>query len=87
MLAPILRDQLDNWTDLDAAGFDLALCLGLMPLDQDWGRAKHVFWSANPVGETLVNILDELVALNVLEKRDEPDYQYRWNPNFKGTWE
>jgi hypothetical protein len=27
------------------------------------------------------------VAAGVLEKRDEPDFQYRWNPAFRGSWE
>jgi hypothetical protein len=35
----------------------------------------------------LGHILEELVQEGILEKRDEPDYQYRWNPAFRGSWE
>ncbi len=50
-------------------------------------RAKHVFWSTNPVGNMLYAMLDQMVAVGILEKRDEPDFQYRWNPSFRGSWE
>jgi uncharacterized protein YaiE (UPF0345 family) len=46
-----------------------------------------VFWSRHPIGDLLFNTLDALVDAGVLMKRDEPDFQYRWNPDFKGTWE
>ena len=82
-----LRDGLTEWTDWDVAGFSLAVCLGLMPAQEGWGLTKPVFWSDNPIGNVLYQILDELVAIEVLERREEPDRQYRWNPRFKGSWE
>jgi hypothetical protein len=82
-----LREALSDWTDWDWAGYKLGICLGLMPPEPTFGRAKHVFWSNHPVGNVLYRMLDELVALSVLEKRDEPDIQYRWNPAFQGSWE
>jgi hypothetical protein len=45
------------------------------------------FWTNNKVGNSLSQMLDLLVNIGILEKRDEPDFQYRWNPVFKGTWE
>ena len=87
MNVPTLKDKLTNWTDFDFAGFDLAFCLGLMEADVDLGTAKHVFWSQNDVGIALNDILLRLVDVGILEYRDEPDYQFRWNPNFKGSWE
>lgn len=34
----------------------------------------------------LYSILDQMVALGVLETRDEPDKQFRWNAAFRGSW-
>ena len=82
-----LREALAEWTDWDWAGYELGICLGLMPPAPVFGRAKHVFWSRHPVGEALYRVLDQLVAVGVLVKRDDPDFQYRWNPEFKGSWE
>jgi hypothetical protein len=44
-------------------------------------------WSNNPIGDMLMQQLELLVEQGVLEKRDEPDLQFRWNPAFKGDWE
>jgi len=81
-----LKDLLVDWTDIDVAAYQLALCLGLMSANINLGKAKHVFWSNNPIGNMLYRILEELVQEKILEKRDEPDYQYRWNANFIGSW-
>ena len=81
-----LKEALSDWTDVDGAEYHLAVCLGLM-MPGDFARAKHVFWSNNPIGNILYQMLDELARQAVLEKRDEPDYQFRWNTNFKGSWE
>lgn len=82
-----LREALTDWTDWDWAGYELAVCLGLIPSESKVGRAKHVFWSSHPVGEALYRTLDILVGVGILEKRDDPDCQCRWNPAFKGSWE
>jgi hypothetical protein len=85
---PTLREQLIDWTDWDGAAFCLAKSMGLMsPKVRFSTDAKHLFWSANPVGHALHNMLGELVVAGVLENRDEPDDQYRWNPAFVGSWE
>lgn len=83
-----LRDKLNEWTDWDGAAFLLAQSIGLMSSDVRFSEeAKHVFWSNNPIGTALHNMLGELVAAGVLENRHEPDDQYRWNSAFVGTWE
>jgi hypothetical protein len=83
-----LRKTLENWVDTDGAAYLLACALGLMDQSVDFcTRAKHVFWTDDPIGNLLVGMLDEMVENEILEKRDEPDFQYRWNPAFKGSWE
>jgi hypothetical protein len=83
-----LKQALSNWTDADIAAYHLALCLGLMTPDIDFAtKAKHVFWATNPIGDMLYQMLDALAQHTVLEKRDEPDYQFRWNADFKGSWQ
>ena len=82
-----LHETLGDWTDWDGAAFLLAQSIGLMSSQVRFEtEAKHVFWSANPVGCALHNMLKELVAAGVLENRHEPADQYRWNHNFVGSW-
>ncbi len=50
-------------------------------------KAKHIFWSANDVGIAIHEMMETFVKLGMLEERDEPAIQYRWNQNFKGSWE
>jgi hypothetical protein len=88
MALTTLKEELSNWTDADFAAYALAECLGLMAPDVEFStRAKHVFWAANPIGTVLSAMLNSLVDVGVLEKRDEPSYQYRWNSKFRGSWE
>ena len=83
-----LKIQLDDWVDWDVAAYYLAQSLGLMDEMVSFAKdAKHVFWTDNVLGNILHGILNELVSCQVLERRDEPDIQYRWNPSFKGSWE
>lgn len=83
-----LREELADWTDIEAAGAILARVLGVMDAQVNFQTdAKHVFHAVHPVGDALYRMLDELVAVGILEKRDEPDFQYRWNPTFNASWE
>ncbi len=83
-----LKQYLTDWVEWDVAAFHLASVLGLMGSEiQFHAEAKHVFWSANPTGTMLNDMLKQLVAMGILEYRDEPEDEYRWNPNFRGTWE
>jgi len=39
---------------------------------------KWIYWSENSLGTMLHSTLERLSDLGVLEKREEPDLQYRW---------
>jgi hypothetical protein len=83
-----LKESLAEWTDLDWAAFQLAACLGLMPPDSDLFRtkAKHIFWTNNPVGNALYRMLRELAGVGILE-HDQEEMRYRWSQAFRGSWE
>jgi hypothetical protein len=87
-----LKEALVDWVDSDVATYYLACCLGLMPPENGsldgFRDAKHLFWGANPLGESLGRFMHELVECGVLEFDDSgTSYRYRWNPSFKGSWE
>jgi hypothetical protein len=84
-----LKSALQDWTDWDAAGYSTAVALGIIDPERSpfQTKAKHVFWSNNAVGNALCQFLEVLVSLGILERRDEPDIQYRWNGEYCGTWE
>lgn len=82
-----LQNSLRDWTDWDFAGFSLGICLGLWPPAPDFGNAKHVSWSVHTLGDLLHDMRDSLTRAGVLERRKEPDIQYRWNPAFVGSWD
>ena len=83
-----LRDALADWTDWDVAAYELARALDLMGDGVRFHlEAKHVFWSNHPIGNMLYETLQRLDEVGVLQYREEPDHQYRWNPDFRGSWE
>lgn len=75
-----LADQLEEWTDLDVAQYELGRTLGWFA-GQSFRDVKHVFWTDNPVGTALYEVLQVLTEAGMLEYRDGPtDNQFRWNP-------
>ena len=72
-----------DWTDMDVAAHDLARALGILPERSTMSDAKWVYWSNNLLGNKLVDLLDSLTAVGFLEKRNEPDFQYRIAPEFR----
>ena len=72
-----LAEGLDDWTDWDRAAFVLGQTLGVFER-VDFLEAKHVFWTDNALGEGLHDALLALVRGGVLDRRDEPDEQFRW---------
>lgn len=85
-----LKERLADWQDWDGASYELGACLGFWidfgaPYEFDsWHGVKGVMWSNNPLGNALAIFLDNLVEASVLERREEPDIAYRWNPNYEG---
>jgi hypothetical protein len=81
-----LKEYLVEWTDFDLAEHAVAVCFGLMPEEGAYVTLKNkwVFWSNNPIGNMLHEILERLVEQNVLEKNE--DDQFRYNQNFIPPW-
>lgn len=77
-----LRAGVKEWTDWDGAAAALATVIGVVDSPSAFGGEKWLFWSDNEVGNAIYRMLDELVEIGVLECREEPDRQYRWNPAF-----
>jgi hypothetical protein len=73
-----LPTALADWTDIEEAAHVLAQRLGVVPPELAMHDVKWVYWSNNPLGNMLYGMLDQLVELGALEKREEPDLQYRW---------
>ena len=74
-----LSRTLADWTDWDSAAYAVGTALGVFTGDEDWLSMKGTFWSANPLGDGLHDVLMALVRAGVLEHRDEPDLQFRWS--------
>ncbi|MGK5680637.1 hypothetical protein [Actinoplanes sp. URMC 104] len=71
-----LADRLAGWTDWDGAQFEVGRALGLFE-GRTFPETKWVFWTDNPLGNSLHETLLGLVAAGVLERRGEPDEQFR----------
>lgn len=84
-----LKEALAEWTDWDMAAYRAGVALGLIdPQRSSFATdAKHVFWTDHPVGHALLGLLDALSGAGVLLKRVEPDAAYRYNPDYRGSWE
>jgi len=78
-----LRVALANWTDFDASAHMLAQCLGIVPPQLQMKDVKWIYWSENSLGTMLHSTLERLSELGVIEKREEPDLQYRWYPDYR----
>lgn len=75
-------ENLSEWTDWDAAMSYLAQALNLVARHEGSIHRKSLYWTDNPVGTALHQMLLELVQAGILLRRDEPDEQFRWNPDF-----
>ncbi|HET9955561.1 MAG TPA: VOC family protein [Polyangiaceae bacterium] len=78
-----LTTSLTDWTDIDIAAHEVARGLGILPGHSTVADGKAWFWSDNPLGNELFALLDRLTTLGFLEKRNEPDLQYRVAPQFR----
>ncbi|MEV7544926.1 hypothetical protein [Streptomyces sp. NPDC089915] len=74
-----LSEGLAGWTDWDGAAFVVGRSLGIFEESVTFTQVKSVFWTDNPLGSALHEVLLQLVAAGVLERRDEPDEQFLWS--------
>jgi hypothetical protein len=81
-----LPQDLAEWEDWDGAAYLLGRALGLFE-NQSYLEVKGVFWTDNHLGNGLHDALLSLVRAGVLERRDEPDEQFRWQPPVGGVCE
>ncbi|NUR93246.1 MAG: hypothetical protein HOY71_55000 [Nonomuraea sp.] len=74
-----LSEGLAGWTDWDGAAFVVGRSLGIFAESVSFTQVKSVFWTDNPLGKALHEVLLQLVAAGVLERREEPDEQFLWS--------
>ncbi|WP_432016572.1 hypothetical protein [Streptomyces hydrogenans] len=74
-----LSEGLAGWTDWDGAAFVAGRSLGIFEESVTFTQVKPVFWTDNPLGNALHEVLLQLVAAGVLERREEPDEQFLWS--------
>jgi len=80
-----LQKHFQEWTDVDGALFELAVVLGIVPAGHEsWLKNKGLFSTNNKLCNALYMILMQLVIADLLERRMEPDEQYRWPVPGKG---
>ncbi|KQR91119.1 hypothetical protein ASG01_14655 [Chryseobacterium sp. Leaf180] len=75
-----LLERMKDWTDVDIAMHEIALCLELIPED-NFPKYKRFYWSNSEKSELLSNLLKDLVKIGFLDM-NEDDYTYKVNPNF-----
>tara|TARA_Y100000310_G_scaffold130972_1_gene130192 strand:- start:28524 stop:28886 length:363 start_codon:yes stop_codon:yes gene_type:complete len=79
-----IREQFDDWVDFDVAAFIMGATIGLFEEDS-FIKNKGIFWTSNPTGDILFDMLEHLVANDMLIKND--DMKFKWNDKFAGlTW-
>ena len=72
-----LAADLQEWTHWDVAAHALGRLLGLFE-DKPFPTVQEVFWTDNHLGNGLHDALLALVRGGVLDRRIEPDEQFRW---------
>jgi hypothetical protein len=89
-----LQERLGDWTSWDMTIYQVGACLGFWPefgAPGDatgpfgpWHGVKGVIWSDSVLGDAIADLIYDLVQEGCLERREEPDTEYRWNPKYKG---
>lgn len=85
---PDLSVALKEWTEIDVAAFHAGVALGIIPpnvsgkTDYNFGGQKWVFWTENPIGSMLFDLLAKMTSAGILEQRPDDDQLYRWNAGF-----
>lgn len=74
---PALRSWLRDWTELDLAGFVLAVTLGIFPVGVSFREVEGAHFKSGLVGERLISAVEMLVYAGVLQGRDDGN-EVRW---------
>ena len=74
-----LDRTLATWIDWDLAAFALGRAIGLYETNAQFQHFKSAFWTDDDVGAGLHEALSRLAESGILERRDEPDIQFRWS--------
>ncbi|MGF1505509.1 MAG: HEAT repeat domain-containing protein [Anaerolineae bacterium] len=77
MFKTILRE----WTDVNAARYELARALGI--IDVSYSLAEPVITAESDLTTALQAMPDWMAAAEILQVRTEPAAEYRWNPDFE----
>jgi hypothetical protein len=72
-----LAADLREWTHWDVAAHALGRVLGLFE-GKPFPTVQEVFWTDNDLGNGLHDALLALARGGVLDRRNEPDEQFRW---------
>lgn len=79
-----LSEGLAEWTDWDGAAFEVGRTLGVFADGDTFAEVKWVFWTDNPLGNALHEVLLQLAAAGVLARREHPDEQFSWAGGLEG---
>ncbi|MBU0728684.1 MAG: hypothetical protein KKE17_10590 [Proteobacteria bacterium] len=78
-----LKENLTDWTDWDQAELAIAKSLNILSPDSEMTPdTKGIFWSTNPLGNFLADVLEQMSEIGILEFREKPDLQFRWNNDY-----
>lgn len=79
-----VKQYLKDWRDLDHLQYEIALRLGVISIDQSFQTdVKWVFWTDNPLGNMLYDMIRALEENGFIEQNDQ--LQYRWKGNNEVT--
>lgn len=67
-----------EWVELGGTKVILAQSFGIVPPDSGWGP-KWLFETSNRVTNALGDVINKMRQHELLEYREEPDYEVRWN--------
>ena len=68
-------------TDIDVAQFKIGAILGFWSADDEFNSYKGLFWTDNPIGNSLYKIIENLIDIGALKWESYHVVQY--NPEFK----
>lgn len=73
-----LSTTLTDWTDWSLTSFRLGRAIGVYETDGHWDKVGSAIWIDNTVGAGLHEAVVALAESGVLERRDDPDPEFRW---------